>query len=155
MTATATTVRLVIPGRPVPLQRSRTRAGKHYLPPRSRAYRELVQAAWLEAGRPTVGAEPFTLSARFYGARANADLDNLVKAVLDALNGLAFADDAQLMSIMGAHKVKDHESLARTVVDLRSLQAGWHPEALSRERALAQLRREPDDDQPVPWRPAA
>ncbi len=92
-------LRLVIPGVPVPLGRSRsTRGGRHYLPARSRAYRELVQTCWMASGRPALGGVPFGLSARFYGARANADLDNLVKAVLDALNGgLAFADDRALM----------------------------------------------------------
>jgi Holliday junction resolvase RusA-like endonuclease len=98
-------VTLVVPGVPVPLQRSRTSAGRHYLPQRSRDYRSLVQAEWLAAGRPTLGGSPFTLSARFYGARANADLDNLVKALLDALTRLAFTEDSQCMSIAGAHKL--------------------------------------------------
>jgi Holliday junction resolvase RusA-like endonuclease len=87
-------VRLTIPGVPVPLQRSRTARGRHYLPRRSRNYRDLVQSEWMAAGRPSLGTAPFTASARFYGANARADLDNLVKAVLDALNGLAFADDS-------------------------------------------------------------
>ena len=84
--------------------RSRTSRGRHYLPRRSRVYRELVQASWMAAGRPYMGAVPFTLSARFYGARANADLDNLCKAILDALNCLAYDDDRQLVCIAGAQK---------------------------------------------------
>jgi hypothetical protein len=44
-------LRLVVHGRPVPLSRSRTRRGRHYLPTRSRAYRELVQAEWMAAAR--------------------------------------------------------------------------------------------------------
>jgi Holliday junction resolvase RusA-like endonuclease len=82
-------MRLVVCGQPVPLQRSRTRGGRHYLPRRSRAYRELVQACWMAAGRPSIGDAAFALSACFYGANPAADLDNLVKAVCDALNGLA------------------------------------------------------------------
>ncbi len=92
-------------GRPVPLARSRNGRGGHYLPGASCEYRDLVQAEWMTAGRPTLGAEPFSLSARFYGARRNADLDNLVKAILDALNGLAYRDDSQLVCIAGAHKL--------------------------------------------------
>lgn len=112
------TVRLVISGRPVPLQRSRTRSGRHYLPARSRAYRELLQASWLAAGRPCMGAAPFALSVRFYGARANADLDNLLKSVLDALSGLAYDDDRQLVCIAGAHKLPVDERGPRAEVDL-------------------------------------
>jgi crossover junction endodeoxyribonuclease RusA len=111
-------VSFTVRGKPVPLQRSRTRAGRHYLPKRSRDYRSLVQAEWLAAGRPSLGDSPFTLSARFVGARATADLDNLVKALLDALNGLAFVDDSQLVCIAGAHKLPADEHGARAVVEL-------------------------------------
>ncbi len=111
-------VQLVIPGRPVPLQRSRTRSGKHYLPKRSRAYRELIEAEWLAAGRPSLGDAPFTLSARFYGARANADLDDLCKAICDALNELAFADDRQLVCLAGCHKLPVDTDGPRTEIEL-------------------------------------
>jgi crossover junction endodeoxyribonuclease RusA len=108
----------VIPGRPVPLQRSRTGSGRHYLPPRSKAYRELVQASWMAAGRPSLGAASFTCSARFYGANARADLDNLFKAVLDALNMLAFADDRQLVCLSGCHKLPVDADGPRAEIDL-------------------------------------
>jgi Holliday junction resolvase RusA-like endonuclease len=111
-------VHLVIEGVPVPLQRSRTRSGRHYLPGRSRVYRDLVQTTWMAAGRPSLGDAEFTLSARFYGARANADLDNLVKAILDALNELAFADDSQLVCLSGCHKLAVDAGGPRAVIDL-------------------------------------
>jgi crossover junction endodeoxyribonuclease RusA len=111
-------VRLTIPGVPVPLQRSRTARGRHYLPRRSRNYRDLVQSEWMAAGRPSLGTAPFTASARFYGANARADLDNLVKAVLDALNGLAFADDSQMVCLSGCHKLPADDSGPRVELDL-------------------------------------
>src|ERR1022692_2656420 len=111
-------ITLVIPGKPVPLQRSRTSSGRHYLPPRSKTYRLIVQGEWMAAGRPTLGDAPFTLSARFYGARPNADLDNLVKAILDALNGLAFTDDKQLTCLSGCPKLPADTNGARAEVDL-------------------------------------
>jgi len=58
-------IKLIIPGKPVPLQRSRTQRGKHYLPARSKTYRLLVQAEWMVAGRPSLGAAPFAASMRF------------------------------------------------------------------------------------------
>jgi crossover junction endodeoxyribonuclease RusA len=136
--------RLVIRGTPIPLQRSRTSSGRHYLPKRSRTYRELVQAEWMAAGRPSLGSAPFAMSAQFVGSRANADLDNLVKAILDALNGLAYADDSQLVSV-DARKLPVDDG-ARAIVEL------WRV-SIDRDEGLEQLRREPEDDQP--WGSAA
>jgi Holliday junction resolvase RusA-like endonuclease len=116
--AEAERIKLEIPGKPVPLQRARTGKGRHYLPVRSRAYRQLVQETWMAAGRPSLGGAPLTLSARFYGARANADLDNLVKAILDALNTLAFDDDRQIACFSGCHRLPVDAGGARCEVDL-------------------------------------
>ncbi len=115
-------VSLTVAGVPIPLQRSRTSRGRHYLPKRSRVFRELVQAEWMAAGRQSVGDAPFTASMRFYGANAAADLDNLVKAILDALNGLAFTDDKQLVCLSGCHKLSVDEHGARAVVDFWPLE---------------------------------
>lgn len=112
------TLSITVPGKPIPLQRSRTSSGRHYLPARSKTYRLLVQATWMQAGRPTLGDTPFTMSARFHGARANADLDNLVKAILDALNGLAFTDDSQLVCLSGCHKLPADAGGVRAEIDL-------------------------------------
>ncbi len=92
-------IRLTIPGAPVPLQRSRTSNGRHYLPKRSREFRSLVRAEWMAAGRSSVGDRPFTATMRFYGAHGAADVDNLAKAILDALNELAFTDDRQAVHL--------------------------------------------------------
>jgi crossover junction endodeoxyribonuclease RusA len=118
MSAPATGWTLTIAGTPIPLQRSRTARGRHYLPKRSRVYRELVQAEWMAAGRQSLGGAPFTASMRFYGANPSADLDNLVKAILDALNGLAFVDDEQLVCLSGCHKLPVDAGGARAVVEL-------------------------------------
>ena len=58
------------------------------------------------------------MGARFFGAWPTADLDNLVKAVLDALNGLAFVDDKQLTCLSGCHKLPADADGARAIVDL-------------------------------------
>jgi len=118
MSTTATRLTLTIHGTPIPLQRSRTSRGRHYLPTRSRTYRELVQAEWMAAGRQSLDDAPFTASMRFYGANARADLDNLVKAVLDALNGLAFVDDKQLVCLSGCHKLPVDDNGPRAMLAL-------------------------------------
>lgn len=117
-------VQLVIRGKPTPLQRSRTRRGRHYLPPRSRVYRELVQAEWMAAGRPSLGALPFAASMRFYGAHGGSDLDNLVKAILDALNGLAFDDDRQAACFAGVHRLPADDRGARAEIELWAVDRG-------------------------------
>jgi Holliday junction resolvase RusA-like endonuclease len=100
------------------LQRSRTGGGRHYLPKRSKVYRELVQAEWMTAGRPSLGDAPFAASMRFYGARANADVSNLVKAIEDALNGLAYDDDVQCVCIAGASRLPADEQGPRAEIEL-------------------------------------
>ena len=111
-------IKLVIPGKPVPLQRHRTGSRGQYLPARSREFREHVQTVWMASGRPSLGGSPFALAARFYGARPTADLDNLTKAILDALNTLAFSDDRQAVCFAGIHKIAADSEGPRTEIDL-------------------------------------
>lgn len=111
-------MKVIIPGKPVPLQRHRSGNGGAYLPKRSKVYRETVQTAWMASGRPTVGDAPFAIAARFYGAAATADLDNLTKGILDALNGLAFTDDRQAVCFAGVHKLPVDGDGPRAEVDL-------------------------------------
>jgi len=111
-------MKLIVPGRPVPLQRSRTRNGHHYLPARSKAYQELVQTYWMAAGRPSLGDAPFCMSAQFYGARANSDIDNCLKQILDSLGGLAFDDDKQCICLLECRKLPVDENGPRTEVEI-------------------------------------
>jgi Holliday junction resolvase RusA-like endonuclease len=78
----------------------------------------LVQAGWMTQGRPSLHDQAFSASMRFYGARRDADLDNLIKAILDALNYLAFDDDRQLVCLSGCHKLPVDEDGPRTEIDL-------------------------------------
>ncbi len=117
-------VQLVISGRPIPLQRHRTGKGRAYLPVRSKAYRALIEDEWMAAGRPSLGGVPVVLSARFYGARANADLDNLVKAILDALQTLAFDNDRQVVCLSGCHKLPVDADGPRAEVELWPVDRG-------------------------------
>jgi Holliday junction resolvase RusA-like endonuclease len=133
-------MQITVPGDPVPLARARVGNGRHYLPARSVEYRERVQTAWMQAGRPNLGDVPLTVSARFYIARLpshygtgrNADtlrpiaaaalppgdIDNYAKALLDALSTLAFTDDRQVVCLAGIHKTWAPQDQARTVIDL-------------------------------------
>ena len=117
---------VMVPGPPVPCEWARK--GRHgwYTPDATTGYRERIIAAWVADGRPSLGDAPVTVSAVFYvprpashfgtgrnarvvrpsraGALPPGDVDNYVKTVLDALNGLAWADDAQVVCLSGVSK---------------------------------------------------
>lgn len=122
--AAATSVAFVIPGEPVQWARpgqgrkpgSKTKTIRYTKGPQ-RAHMEVVQRAWLVAGRPQLPTGPLEIDVTFYlprpkshvGTGRNAgtlrtsapafptgvpDCSNLIKLVEDALNTLAWADDA-------------------------------------------------------------
>lgn len=106
-----------IPGKPQPKQRPRmTRYGAVYTPAATQSFERLVKRhAKLAGAKP--GLEPvhvditsvFAIPKSWSKKRKLAadgqphisrpDLDNLVKSVLDGLNGVAFADDALVHSV--------------------------------------------------------
>ena len=109
-----------VPGRPVPKARPRVVNGHAYTPRETAAYEAAVRWCYKAVAR---GAEPLRVPCavemvfRFpipASARrktmpdkikagepytSRPDADNLAKAILDALNGLAFADDALVVEI--------------------------------------------------------
>jgi len=108
----------VIPGRPFPLRRHRTRNGHSYDPPENRLAKKWVQEHATEQGvevfhKPT----PVLLNLEFVYARpqkpkhqspiGRPDIDNLVKLVLDALNKIAWDDDAQVVDIAARKLYED------------------------------------------------
>lgn len=108
-----------------------TRSGRHYTPAATRAAENRVRDAWLECGigyklavtgnPPTPHAGPVHVdvvatftpptswpkwkqTAALAGAwphTVKPDIDNLLKLVKDGLNGLAWVDDAQAISVTG------------------------------------------------------
>jgi crossover junction endodeoxyribonuclease RusA len=117
MTPAAT---FTVPGNPVPWERSRSRGGQHFTAPRSKAFKTLVQAYAREARVPrAVG--PVMLSVTFYRkTRQRCDLDNLVKAIQDALNGIAYGDDAQIVSLVAVKAVSPDDP--RTEVEIATVE---------------------------------
>jgi len=87
--------------RPVPKGRPRLGRGHAYTPAATRAYEEHIAWAYKEAGGPLhEGLLDVTMV--FRAQRWPGDLDNLVKAVLDALNGIAWRDDRQIRELHAA-----------------------------------------------------
>lgn len=97
-------VSVIVKGQPLPQPRPRmTRRGGAYMPKEYLIYRKLVadnaQAAWVGVGGlPLKG--PVGLRISFYRATmVRADLDNLVKTIQDALLGIAYQDDHQIVEL--------------------------------------------------------
>lgn len=116
------TLKFTVEAEPVPQARPRFGGGHAYQPARNRAYRECVRAAAIEAMR---GREVMTASVaakiRLYRrfkptARNFGDADNHAKAVLDALNGICFVDDAQVTRLT-VEKYKDAD-MPRVEIEL-------------------------------------
>lgn len=113
---------ITITGRPQPKQRPRvvrTRSGAAitYTPDKTRTAERQIAAEWTEAHGRTPLSGHLTIDMTFgmpiptswsktRQAQADGDyhsgrpdIDNLVKTVLDALNGIAYSDDGQVASI--------------------------------------------------------
>ena len=109
-------VLFTVEGEPMSKSRARvTRTGHAYTPKATvdaeRRVRETFGATACEAFSVPVGVE----LAFYQGTRARKDIDNMTKLVLDALNGVAWADDVQV-SMLLARRVYTVKDEARTIV---------------------------------------
>lgn len=98
----ADTLRIDVPGPPVPKARARKgKGGRWYTPPRTRQYEAHVRTAAL-AARQQAGGWPtdarYEVQARIcFPDRRRRDGDNVVKSLLDAANGVLWDDDSQVV----------------------------------------------------------
>jgi len=118
----------VVPGKPIPQGRARVpRFGKPYYPPTSKAFRlKLVNAFmladnWMGADEACLSG-PCSVAIDVAGLRANGDLDNMAKGVLDALQdaGVLASDDVRTVRELVV-RVVDGEP--RTVVTITAAPA--------------------------------
>lgn len=97
-------IKITAPLEPVPFPRPASKGTRRFNPPRYTAFK---QALGLIANRAMNGQAPFQcavkLRADFFKpkprptSRNYGDIDNHLKAVLDALNGICYLDDAQVV----------------------------------------------------------
>lgn len=116
-----TTVAFHVPGPPEPWRRARSTGARRWTDPRSTAYRGHVLVQWRRTGSRTLPDGPVYLrvdavfcrprhhltkdgALTAAGRRATIpgsrmDVDNIAKAVMDALNGHAWRDDRQVVTL--------------------------------------------------------
>ena len=113
-------IKFTIPGPPVGKARPRVAHGHAYTPAATREYEARVRAAWRASGGGSFAQEApvAALIAVYHPIPASAskkdrenmaqniilpmkkpDADNIAKIVLDALNGLAYQDDRQVVRL--------------------------------------------------------
>lgn len=81
-------------------QRPRFGRGRAYTPLGTRNWEEQLASQFIEKhGRPRLDG-PVRVDLYFGGVQANQDIDNLAKSCLDALNGIAFEDDRQVVELI-------------------------------------------------------
>jgi len=135
---TATVLRMELHDLPVPKGRARsTKAGRHYTPAPTRLAEAAVRAAWWSqvgvSAAPYGGPVQVEVVATFpvpaswpvwkrslaerglWPHTSRPDLDNLVKLLTDALNGVAWKDDSQIVRIVGVKQYGPRPSTLATV----------------------------------------
>lgn len=132
-------------GAPVGKERARVISGRAYTPSRTKAYEQWVQLAAREANIPLLqGPVQMTLvwakqvpaswskkhkteSLDKVYATGTPDLDNVIKAVSDALNGIAYIDDSQVAVISASRIFVEQPS--HVVIDISPLSNWGNPVA--------------------------
>ena len=95
-----------IPGNPRPKQRPRVVNGRAYTPRKTRQWENTVGWWWKSKQGPRFDG-PIAVKLDFYYPTARrVDLDNLAKAALDGLQGVAFEDDAQIVRMEASKRVE-------------------------------------------------
>lgn len=91
-----------VPGNPIPKARARVVNGHAFTPKSTKAWERAVQQAY----RGPVHVGPLRIGLDFRRANARiCDWDNLAKAVTDALNGVAWIDDSQIVAAAVSKRV--------------------------------------------------
>jgi len=75
---------------------------------------EFFRKAW-RGSRPAWGEFAVEIRMEYVGDPPWLDLDNLAKAILDAIKGYAFHDDAQVARLLVEREAGDRERIAVTV----------------------------------------
>jgi Holliday junction resolvase RusA-like endonuclease len=156
-------ISFIIPGRPAGKERPRfdSEHGRVYTPKDTVAAERAIALSYRAAAgpgsRPATGPIKLTIIAVFpippswkkalreeaatgrvwHVARGQLDLDNAVKLISDALNKVAFADDAQVAVITAGKRHGSPERMEITVETLPQAEAGITPSQAALEHRVA------------------
>ena len=103
-------VEFFIPGQPVPSERVRRGKGnRFYMPKRSADYRKHIIEHLPDALLKAAPVKTPVCLIAFFDREGNrkCDIDNLVKAIQDALLGVVYTDDSQVTILLGSKSTVD------------------------------------------------
>ena len=139
-------IEFFVPGKPVPMARPRvTRTGHAYTPKNCADYKSLVAAfardvmrgkelydgeVWVEISfyfmTPTSWSKKKRETMTGKGVISRPDMDNLYKAVTDALNGIVYRDDSQITRAVMMKQYNENDSgVLITVGRKEDFPQGW------------------------------
>ena len=116
-----------IPGKPVPAARPRVTKHGTY---NEQRYKDWLAVAKTYARQEWLGLPPMLgkveVTAVFTGAHGSADLDNLIKGLLDALQGIIIVNDRQVSHLEAIRETvaESDEGEAGTLVNVFQLRGG-------------------------------
>lgn len=116
------TIIFTVPGEPMSKQRPRfnTKSGRAYTPAQTRNVEKLIAETYVATGHGHFVGNISVEIAFYMGTKRRKDLDNLVKTVLDALNGVAYIDD-HMVHLMSAVKFFSTPDKARTEIRISQI----------------------------------
>ncbi len=95
-------ISFTIPGEPVPKGRPRFANGRVYTPPKTVEYERKVRVFARNAKVRMLKGDIQLIVDFHLKTERRVDIDNLVKGCMDALNGIAWKDDAQVVSLVAS-----------------------------------------------------
>lgn len=108
-------IKFIVPGKPVGKARPKVTRHGTFTPKKTKDYEQLVKDCWRLCGGYIAG--PVTMRLKIYFSVPESyskkkknelfgtphlkrpDIDNICKAIMDSLNGLAYPDDAMICSL--------------------------------------------------------
>jgi crossover junction endodeoxyribonuclease RusA len=108
--------KIIIPGKVQPKERPRKGQGHWYTPTKTRIYEEKV-AAYARSAQVERSEEHLEVMIFIYWPDLRRrDIDNGVKSILDALNGIAWRDDSQIVDLLVCKRLDRKNPRALVVI---------------------------------------
>ena len=117
-------IEIIVPGEPIPMQSFRIGyRGRHFQPARIRAAQD--QVAWCAreamAGAPPLSGPVSVVATFARKSRRRTDLENLWKLTGDALEGIVYDNDAQIVHLELDKVQVDRLDEAKTTIRVRAI----------------------------------
>lgn len=109
--------RFTIEGQPIPKARPRLgKKGYAYTPKKTKNYEALVKKSAMLAIPEPLQGDLFVHIDFYRKGKVKADIDNMVKAILDGLNKVAYADDKQVRQLFASVEYEHNKPCADVII---------------------------------------